>query len=60
MPDFPLPAFGSHIEDILGHAAHLLDLLDEKRFLYVILVFYTVVSIARWAIGKLQRPPELG
>ena len=60
MPEFPLPAFGDHIEDILEHAAHLLDLLDEKRFLYVILVFYIVVAVAMWAIDKLQQPPELG
>ena len=60
MPEFPLPSFGTHIEDILGHASHLLDLLDEKRFLWVILTFYIVVSVARWAISKLQHPPELG
>ena len=60
MPEFPLPAFGDHIEAILEHAAHLLDLLDEKRFLWVILAFYVVVTVARWAIGKLQQPPELG
>ncbi len=57
---FPLQSFGSNIDEILGHTAHLLDLLDEKRFLYVILIFYIIVYIARWAIGKLQRPPELG
>ena len=58
--DFPLDSFGPHIQDIFEHAEHLLNLLDEKRFLYVILVFYLVASIARWAIGKLQNPPELG
>jgi len=57
---FPLQSFGPHIADIFGHATHLLDLLDEKRFLYVILVFDIVVYIVLWAIGKVQRPPELG
>ena len=57
---FPLQSFGPHIDAIFGYATHLLDLLDDKRFLYVILIFYFVVSIARWAIGRLQHPPELG
>jgi hypothetical protein len=60
MPEFPLPSFGLHIDDSLGHATALLNLLDEKRFLWVLLVFYIVVYVARWAIGKLQRPPSLG
>ncbi len=60
MPEFPIPSFGLYIEDILGHAAHLLNLLDDKRFLWVLLAFDAVVLVARWAIGKLQNPPSLG
>jgi len=58
--DFPLDSFGPHIQDVFEHAEHLLNLLDEKRFLYVVLAFYSVVYVARWAIGKVQHPPELG
>jgi hypothetical protein len=59
VPEFPLPSFGPFVEDILDHAVHIFDLLDEKRFLWVILAFYLVVYVARWAIEHVHRPPQL-
>ncbi len=60
MPEFPMPSLGLSIDTIFGYTSQFLDLLDEKRFLYVLLVFSIVLYVARWAIGKLQRPPSMG
>ena len=59
MPDFPLPSFGPHIEDILGYALDLLNLYDEQRFLWVMAGLSLAVLVIGWAISTIKRPPRL-
>lgn len=59
MPEFPLPSFGPEIEIILAYAVDLMDLLDDKKFLWVIAAFSLVTTAILWGIKRVQNPPKL-
>ena len=59
MPPFPLPSFGPHIEEILDHALHTLNLFDNQYFLWVLTAFNLALAAILWAIHKIRHPPEL-
>lgn len=59
MPEFPLPSFGPHVEDILGYAMALINMFDEGQFLWLIAAFSLIIMIVVWAIRTVRNPPRL-